>query len=260
MKKVFNWFNSGLSGTDTSRSRLTFAAVAAVAAALSGCSNPGPEGAFYDPLEPQNRAVHQFNKTVDKALVRPTANAYGTVVPKPVKQGVINFADNLSMPNRFLNNVLQFDVEAAAITTLRFMSNTLFGLGGILDVASDMGLPDEDTDFGETLHAWNVGEGAYVEVPLYGPNTARGTVGLVVDILLLDPLGQVLPNDTDSYRTTVWALDKLGDRHRYADLIDELLYESVDSYATERSYYLQSRRFELSKELTEADLEDPYAQ
>ncbi len=260
MQKIFNRLISRGPGRENARARLALATFATFTVALAGCSSPGPQSEFRDPLEPQNRAVHSFNKTMDRALVRPASQVYGTVVPEPAKRGVINFADNLSMPNRFLNNMLQLDIEGAAITTLRFMSNTLFGLGGILDVASEMGLPDEDTDFGETLHSWKVGEGPYVEVPLYGPNTARGAVGLAVDILMLDPLRQVLPKRSDSYRTTVWALDKFGERHRYTILIDDVLYNSSDSYVTERSYYLQSRRFELSKELTEADLEDPYAQ
>jgi phospholipid-binding lipoprotein MlaA len=260
MKTVFDRFNSGGPDRGGVRPSRTFAALALFTLALSACSSPGPEGEFYDPLEPQNRAVHKFNKSVDRALIRPSANVYGAVVPAPAKYVVTSFTDNLAMPNRFINNVLQFNIEDAAITTLRFAFNTVVGLGGLLDVASVLGLPDEDTDFGETLSVWQVGEGAYVELPLFGPNTARGTVGLVADTLLLDPLGFIIPDREKAIRTGVWALDKLGDRHRYADLIDEMLYNSADSYVTERSYYLQNRRFQLSKELSEADLEDPYAQ
>lgn len=260
MKKVFDQSISRDPERDGARPSWAFAALASVTLALSACSSPGPEGEFYDPLEPQNRAVHEFNKGFDKAVIRPAANAYGEAVPSPAKYVVTSFTDNLAMPNRFINNVLQFNIEGAAITVLRFASNTVFGFGGLLDVASELGLPDEDTDFGETLSVWQVGEGAYVELPLFGPNTARGAVGLVADSLLLDPLGFIIPNREKALRTGVWALDKLGDRHQYADLIDEMLYNSADSYVTERSYYLQNRRFQLSKELTEADLEDPYAQ
>jgi phospholipid-binding lipoprotein MlaA len=260
MKTVFDRFNSGGPDRGGVRPSRTFAALALFTLALSACSSPGPEGEFYDPLEPQNRAVHKFNKSVDRALIRASAKVYGAVVPAPAKYVVTSFTDNLAMPNRFINNVLQFNIEDAAITTLRFAFNTVVGLGGLLDVASVLGLPDEDTDFGETLSVWQVGEGAYVELPLFGPNTARGTVGLAADTLLLDPLGFIVPDREKAIRTGVWALDKLGDRHRYADLIDEMLYNSADSYVTERSYYLQNRRFQLSNELSEADLEDPYAQ
>ncbi len=261
MTTAFHRFNLyGPDRRNDTRPSRTFAALTIVTLALSACSSPGPEGEFYDPLEPQNRAIHGFNKSVDKTLIRPAANAYGEVVPAPAKYVVTSFSDNLAMPNRFINNVLQFNIEGAAITTLRFVSNTLIGLGGLLDVATVLGLPDEDTDFGETLSVWQVGEGAYVELPMFGPNTARGTVGLVADSLLLDPLGFIIPNREKTIRTGVWALDKLGDRHQYSDVIDEMLYNSPDSYVTERSYYLQNRRFRLSKELSEADLEDPYAQ
>ena len=260
MKTLFFPASHHLSVTGRTASRLWPAVLACLAIALSACSSPGPEGEFYDPWEPQNRAVHRFNKGFDRSLIRPAANAYGETVPAPAKYVVTSFSDNLAMPNRLINNLLQFNIEAAAVTTLRFATNTIFGLGGLLDVATELGLPDTDTDFGETLSAWSVGEGAYVELPLFGPNTARGAVGLVADSLLLDPLGFIIPNREKRIRTGVWALDKLGDRHEYADLIDEMYYNSADSYVTERSYYLQNRRFQLSRELSEADLEDPYVQ
>jgi phospholipid-binding lipoprotein MlaA len=230
------------------------------ALSVSACARPGPEGAFYDPLEPQNRAVHGFNKAFDRALVSPASEAYGSVVPDQAQKMVINVAANLTMPNRLVNNLLQFDFPGAAVTTLRFVANTIFGLGGLIDVATDFQLPNDDTDFGETLHVWNVGEGAYVELPFFGGSTARDTVGLVTDIMLLDPLGTFLPDRGDKLRLGIWTADKLGDRHQYADVIDELLYNSADSYVTERSYYLQNRRYQLSNGLSEADLEDPYAQ
>lgn len=260
MKRLSVRLNSRGPVRDSAGARWSLAALAGLTLALSACSSPGPEGEFYDPLEPQNRAIHNFNKSFDKAIVRPASKAYGAAVPAPAKYVVTSFTDNLAMPNRFINNVLQFNIEGAGITTVRFVSNTIFGLGGLLDVATVLGIPDQDTDFGETLSVWKVGEGAYVELPLFGPNTARGTVGLVTDTLLLDPLGFIIPNREKTIRTGVWTLDKLGDRHEYADFIDEMLYNSPDSYVTERSYYLQNRRFRLSKELSEADLEDPYAE
>jgi phospholipid-binding lipoprotein MlaA len=232
--------------------------VCCLALGLSACSKPGPEQEFYDPLETPNRAVHGFNKAVDRALIGPAAGVYGAVIPDPAKTAVVNVASNLTMPNRFVNNVLQLDLENAVVTTVRFAVNTVIGIGGIFDVATARDMPDEDTDFGETLHKWNVGEGAYVELPFFGASTARDTVGLVADIMLLDPLDHVLEPDTDPYRSGVWVLDKLGDRDRFGDAIDETLYNSPDSYVTLRSYYLQSRRFQLNKGLSEVDLEDPY--
>lgn len=260
MKTVLDWFSFGVHDRAGARSSRALVALTCVTLALSACSSPGPEGNYYDPMESQNRAVHAFNKSLDKALIGPTADAYGEAAPGPVKQAIANVADNLTMPNRLVNNVLQFDLEAATITTLRFASNTIFGLGGLFDIASEFGMPDDDTDFGDTLYTWNVGEGPYVVLPLYGPNTARGAVGLVADIVLLDPLGHFLPDQEDPLRATIWTLDKLGERDQYGDLIDEILYASPDSYVTERSYYLQNRRYRLSKELSESDLEDPYAE
>lgn len=230
-----------------------------VSVGLGACSAPAPDQEYYDPLEKQNRAVHGFNKAVDRALVSPAAGVYGAVIPDPAKKAVVNVASNLSMPNRLVNSVLQLDAEVAVETTFRFAINTVFGVAGIFDVATAIGLPDTDTDFGETLHKWNVGEGAYVELPLFGSSTTRDTVGLFADLLLLDPMDHILDPDTDPYRTSLWVLDRLGDRDRYSDVVDDLLYNSPDSYVTQRSFYLQSRRFQLNKELSEEDLEDPYA-
>lgn len=229
-----------------------------VALGLSACTARAPDQDIYDPLEKQNRAVHGFNKAVDRALVSPAAGVYGTVIPDPAKKAVVNVASNLTMPNRLVNNVLQLNAEGAVETTFRFAINTIMGVGGIFDVATAIGLPDSDTDFGETLHTWNVAEGAYVELPLFGSSTTRDTVGLFADILLLDPLDHILDPDTDPVRTGVWVLDKLGDRDRYSDVVDDVLYNSPDSYVTQRSFYLQSRRFRLNKGLSEEDLEDPY--
>ncbi len=230
-----------------------------VALGLMACSAPSPDQEFYDPLEKQNRVVHSFNKTIDKALISPAAGVYGTIIPDPAKRAVVNVANNLTMPNRLVNSVLQLNVEGTVETTFRFAINTILGIGGIFDVATAIGLPDTDTDFGETLHKWNVGEGAYVELPLFGSSTARDTVGLVADILLLDPLDHILEPNADPYRSAVWVLDKLGDRNRYDDVVDDVLYNSPDSYVTQRSFYLQSRRFRLNKKLSIEDLEDPYA-
>ena len=260
MNSVSKFSSNPFNGRNRRMRGALFAAAAGLTVLLSGCSSPGPEGEFYDPYETQNRAIHKFNKGVDRALVDPASNAYDTVVPKPVRTIAINFTDNLSMPNRLINNLLQLDIEAAVVNSVRFVSNTVLGFGGIFDVASEFGISDDHTDFGETLHVWQVGEGAYFELPFFGPSTGRDAVGLVADIVLLDPMGYFLPSDTSDERAAIWTLDKLGKRYEYSDVIEDLLYNSPDSYVTLRSFHLQNRRFELDRELTEADLEDPYAQ
>ena len=198
-----------------------------------------------DPLEEQNRGVHKTNRDLDRIIVRPTANAYGTVLPQPVRTGVSNFASNLNLPGMVLNNLLQFRIEDAGTNAVRFLVNTTFGFGGLLDVATEAGVPQEATDFGETLHVWGVREGEYIELPIIGPSTSRHAFGRVVDTIM-NPLNFAIESPERGYVTATGIAARFGDRYRYSDLVDSVLYESEDSYAQARLLYLQNRRFQLS--------------
>jgi len=242
--------------------------IVAVCLTLSACATaPQPSG-INDPGEKFNRKIHTLNKGLDTALVRPGSQVYGAVVPAPLRQGVSNVADTLDQPGDFMNNLLQGNVEDAGANFARMTVNVVFGLGGLLDVATEAGIPRAKTDFGETLHVWGVGEGRYVERPFGGPSTQRDAVGSVVD-LVLNPMGQVAKGKDATAVTVIAILSKLGDRKRYSNTIDGLLYDSADSYAQARLLYLQNRRFELGQsDGTAADggddfidpYEDPYAQ
>lgn len=195
-------------------------------------------------MEGVNRGVHAFNKGLDTVALRPVSLAYGSVVPAPMRRGVDNFSDNLGTPGVIVNNVLQGDLESAAVNTGRFLVNSTFGLGGIMDAAEELGTPARETDFGETLHVWGVGEGAYMELPVFGPSTSRDTVGLFVDILI-DPLDAVLKEPESTYRLSARVGEIANTRYRFGDTVDGILYDSADSYAQSRLIYLQNRRFEL---------------
>jgi len=219
-------------------------AVLAVAG-LAGCGAPPAGNGINDPFEPTNRSIHAFNKGVDRALLSPASKGYG-VVPEPVKRAVANMADTLDLPGDIANNLLQLRLVKAAENTLRLATNLTFGLGGTIDMASELGLPEHPTDFGETLHVWGVGEGPYVELPLAGPSTVRDTVGTVVDVAL-NPVRLALPEKEAMAATVLKVFSRLGDRERFSDTVDSLLYESADSYAQARLLYLQNRRFELGQ-------------
>jgi len=229
----------------------------AFAASLAGCSAaPSPQG-ITDPKEAANREIHAFNQGIDKALVRPASGAYGSVLPEPVKRGVSNFAMNLDAPGDVANNLLQGRIGNAGQNTLRFAVNTVLGIGGLFDTATALGLPGKPTDFGETLHIWGAGEGNYVELPFVGPSTERDFVGLIVD-LALNPVRLALPEPQASYATVAKLGSKLGDRDRYSEIVDQVLYESADSYAQSRLLYLQNRRFALGQTTTDDTFVDPY--
>lgn len=202
-----------------------------------------------------NRRVHDFNKSLDSALVRPGGQASVTL-PEAVRTPVLNFADNVSLPGMVVNGVLQADVEGVVRNTLRFVINSTIGLGGFFDPAGAIGVEEKDTDFGQTLAIWGVPEGAYLELPLLGPSTERATAGIVVD-LLFDPLAGVGTPNQLKYGLYARIAEQVIDRGRIGDTIDSVLYESADSYAQARLIYLQNRRFELGQEAVDAYI-DPY--
>lgn len=204
-----------------------------------------PQGdRIVDADEAQNRAVHRFNMALDQAVVGPTARGYGAIVPEPLRDGVGNFAANLSQPSYVLNNLLQVRIGQASQNTLRFMINSTLGIGGLFDPATAMGVPAAETDFGQTLHIWGVPEGDFVMLPGFGPSTTRDTVGLIVD-MATNPVRQVVPADERLYITGARVLDLLGNRYEADGLVVGLFNDSADSYAQLRSIYLQNRRFEL---------------
>lgn len=239
---------------------LTFLSPLLVILALSACSQPPPGQDIWDPEEPANRRVHAFNKSLDRHLLAPVAKGYGAVVPGGVDRSVSNLANHLSIPGEIVNSTIQLDFEAVTINTIRFLTNTVFGLGGLFDFATAAGMEEDvDTDFGETLFKYGFPEGQYLEVPLFGPRTERETYGLVVDFFI-DPVGTVLPSGARKVTVPLYIADKVGDRNEFDDVISGILYGSEDSYVTARSLYLQNRRFKLQGSAVDVDdLEDPYA-
>ncbi len=233
----------------------------AILVALAACSTPGPGQApdgIWDPNEEANRKRHEFNKSLDKKLLRPVAVTYVKVVPEPMRYNVTSLADFLGTPKSIVNQVLQGDLKGAGRNTLRFTVNATLGFAGLADAATGLGLPADPSDFGETLYAWGVPEGAYHESRFTGPKTQRDRAGGLVD-LVLDPVGYVLPSPEKYYGTAIKLADKVGDRGQFAGTVDSVLYESADSYAQSRLVFLQNRRFELGDtKSAEAEEVDPF--
>ncbi len=238
----------------------TIAALIGLAFGVSACA--APEGAVtrdgvLDPYENGNRKMHAFNRGLDRGLVRPAGRGYTNVLPDVIEDGVSNFATNVGMPSVFVNAVLQGDLEETGLALSRFLMNSIFGLGGFVDVATAFDIPDADTDFGVTLYVWGFDEGPYYELPFFGPSTQRHTVGRVVD-LFTNPLSYVLGTPEANWGRAANVGQRLGDRGRFTDTVDSILYESADSYAQLRLIYLQNRRFELGQEDPAREI-DPFA-
>ncbi|AAV96948.1 VacJ family lipoprotein [Ruegeria pomeroyi] len=238
----------------------------AISALLSACAGQSPDsnagGRVHDPYENTNRAIHNFNRGVDKALFRPAAKGYVTVVPRPMVNSFNMFAENLSLPGQAVDYLLQGKPKEMGTTLFRFVVNSTVGFAGLADPASDFEIPRADTDFGETLHVWGVAEGPYLELPLYGPSTARDAVGVVVN-LFTNPVDFAPTRPINNLGLYAEVVRRLGDRGLYSDTVDSILYGSSDSYAQLRLIYLQNRRFELASDDEDAYLglyTDPYAE
>jgi len=231
----------------------------AAAAALAGCvASPDPNSLDVDPFEARNRQVHALNKRFDRAAFGPTARAYGTYVPARVRRGVTNLNDHWRHPHYAIQYSLQGRGGEAAVSATRFAVNTTFGLGGLLDVAGEMGLEFRETNVDETLHVWGVPEYAYLEVPLGGPGTQRDWTGWVLDIVA-DPVFYVVSPAAGLTLVGVAGVDLVNDRYEIDTVADELLYQSADSYTAQRISYLQNMRARLDGGTDIEQLEDIYA-
>lgn len=233
-----------------------------IAGLLAGCTAAPVTQGINDPYEVQNRKRFEQTIRFDRAVLRPAANAYGQIAPEPARIIVGNVASNLALPSSVVNDVLQGNIGDAFINTARFAFNSTIGLLGTLDPATLLNLHARETDFGETLHVWGVGEGIYLVLPAVGPTTERDAVGKVVDIFT-NPLGYVLPTPERFAVPASGVLAGFGDRYKFRSTIDSVLYESADAYGQSRLLYLEKRRFELGGTAQDDyfdPYDDPYAQ
>ncbi len=191
-----------------------------------------------DPLEGLNRSVFAFNEAIDQALLKPLAIAYKAVVPSPVRTGVGNVFGNVGDAWSAVNHLLQGKVHSALEMTVRVTTNTVFGLGGLFDLASDAGLERQSEDFGQTLGKWGIGPGPYLVLPFLGASSLRDAAGLPLDRQASLP--EVVHGG--SYR---WGLTSLELVHSRSDLLSAsglLDQVAFDKYSFVRDSYLARRR------------------
>ena len=191
-----------------------------------------------DPLKNINKKTHNLNNTLDLQLASPVARLYKDVTPDFVEIGITNFTRNLEDLSIALNNVLQGKVNDGFSDLIRFTINSTIGMGGFVDVASNLGFDKHDEDFGQTLAVWGVSDGPYLVLPGLGPSTLRDSLAMIPDAFLT-PLW-LIDHDRTAYSLT--AIDLVDTRARYLGL------ESVvigDEYLFFRDAYLQSREFEI---------------
>ncbi len=194
------------------------------------------QAAEEDPFESVNRAVFRFNDTLDTYTLKPLAKGYQKVTPDFVEQRVTNVFANLGDVINLSNNLLQGKVRDAGVDTSRLLFNTTFGVLGLFDVATEMGLARNDEDFGQTLGVWGFGSGPYIVLPLLGPSSVRDAVGRVPDAYL-QPYPYISPV---SARNTLFAAELVDTR---AQLLAAERMITGDRYVFIRNAYLQNREF-----------------
>ncbi len=205
---------------------------------LAGCATV-PAGSEHpgDPWEPYNRAVYEFNDGFDRYLLKPATETYVAVTPALIQTGVSNFFANLDDVRNSVNNLLQGRPLAAGSDLLRLALNTTLGIGGLVDVASEMGLRKHNEDFGQTLGVWGVGSGPYFMLPFLGPSSVRDTAGLYGDYYA-SPTSYLDQNETRWGLRAVNVLDVRASVLKIERVLGDGFH---DRYATLRDAYLKRR-------------------
>ncbi len=209
---------------------------------VTGQASAPPE----DPLESINAATFDVTQSVDKAIVGPVAMAYEGNIPRPVRDGIANFLDNLREPLVLLNFLLQLKPGKAVETLGRFVVNSTIGVGGLFDVAKNqpINLPRRSNGFADTMGYYGVKPGAFLFLPILGPTTIRDAIGGGLDGLLL-PTAVGSPFNKVAYNVPTGALNSLGERADFDDQLHKIRDESDDPYTAAREYYLAHRQAEI---------------
>lgn len=228
--------------------------IAVVALVLQGCASVKTADAR-DPWESMNRRIYQFNDAVDTVAIKPAAEIYTQVLPSFVRTGIHNFLGNLSDVWSMANSAMQLKGQATAETFMRINVNTFLGLGGLLDVASEMRLEKRKEDFGQTLGYWGVKPGPYLVLPLLGPSTLRDTLATPMDFKG-DP-SQVLTDEAT--RNSLSVTRVLDVRSGLLQTVDVIKAASLDPYTFVRDGYLQKRKNDIydGNPPSDFDYDDP---
>ena len=221
-------------------SAVSLLAVLLAAALLTGCAGTRTvDGEVNpDPYEDTNRSFYAFNDYLDRNIMIPVAENYVKVTPEPVRDGITNFFGNLEYLNVILHSFLQGKLGQGFSDLTRFVVNSTFGLGGLFDVATDMGLEEHEEDLGQTLAVWGVDPGAYLYIPFLGPYTARNSPDLASSYFT-NPFSYI----SALFLLPVSALNLINDRANLLDASEFVDEASIDPYSFIREAYLQQRRY-----------------
>ena len=205
---------------------------------LSACASVPGGPTKGDPFESYNRAMFSFNDNLDEYILRPVSEGYDKVLPSPVKTGVSNFFSNLGDIFVIINDLLQFKFTQAAADTGRFIINTTIGFAGLIDVATPIGLPKHNEDFGQTFATWGIPQGPYVILPFFGSRTLLGTGGFVIESVY-DPVYSIEKTDNLYATASLRFIDTRYKLLKASRVVDQA---ALDKYSFIRDAYLQHRK------------------
>ena len=217
------------------------AALVLVTVLLNGCVS-APKGQVYDPLEKVNRVVYKFNNTVDRIILKPLSNGYVAITPRKGRIIVSNFFDNAQYFETVLNDFLQGKGKQGFSDLGRFLINTTLGMGGLFDPATSIGLTKHQEDFGQTLAVWGVPSGAYLVLPLLGPDDVRKIPDIVVSTVT-DALFYVSYVATSAVMIPLSVLGTVDARSRASNAIRFVNESALDPYVFTREAWMQHRTF-----------------
>lgn len=222
-------------------------------ALLSGCASNGAKNDNNDPYESVNRKMYNFNDVLDKNFFQPVARGYVKVTPDPVRSGVTNFFDNLGYLNVITNDLLQGKMKQTALDSSRFVVNSTVGIGGLFDPATGFGLAAHDEDLGQTFGVWGAGEGAYLVLPLLGPNSFRDAPNLASS-MLLNPLTWI----NSVVTIPLGVLNAVNTRANLLEATNIRDQAALDPYTFVREAYRQQREFKIYDGNPPAEANDEY--
>jgi len=211
-------------------------ALAAAAVLLAGCAATPSK---VDPLEPMNRALYQVHDVLDTNIVKPVAEGYVSVVPQFIRTGFANVFNNIDDLFSAVNGLLQGKPEKAGNDLGRVLTNTMLGLGGLIDVATDLGIERGNEDFGQTFAVWGFPQGPYLFIPLFGPTTVRDGTGVLVRIAL----GPVSYISNVPVRNSIYGVGYVDLRSQALEGGSIVDTAALDRYVFIRNAYLQRRRY-----------------
>jgi phospholipid-binding lipoprotein MlaA len=224
---------------NTSKTIVRWVTIALMTLVLTACASipPGSTADSRDPFERYNRAMFSFNKTVDDKVLKPVATGYARVIPELIRTAVGNFFGNIGDVWTAVNNYLQGKPREGTSDVARVVLNSTFGIVGLIDVATPVGLAQHDEDFGQTLGVWGVKSGPYLVLPIFGASTVRDGLAKPLD-MYADPVNQIDPVRAEN---SARALRLIDDRAALLESTHMMEDAALDPYLFVRDAYLQRR-------------------